>query len=252
MAVFAGRFLHGRTALVTGGSVRIGRAITDALAAHGANVLIHYNTSRDEAEAAANAVIALGVDAWVLPCDFCIAEDAEKYLDRAIELAGPIDILINNASSFPASELDTFTADELMDSVQVNAYAPLQLARRFAHQEIPGHIINFLDTRIVDFDKKHAAYHLSKRMLFTLTRGMAEAYAPEIQVNAVAPGLVLPPEGKDEQYLADLAHTNPLQKYGHPDDITAAVLFLLHSSFITGQIIYVDGGRHMKGAFYGL
>jgi hypothetical protein len=108
-----------------------------------------------------------------------------------------------------------------------------------------------LDTRAFDHDPRHFAYHLSKRTLFSLTRIMAAEFAPKIQVNAIASGLILPPEGKDESYLASLAHTNPMQRYGGPRDITEAVLFLLRSTFITGQVIHVDGGRHLKGAFYG-
>ena len=88
-------------------------------------------------------------------------------------------------------------------------------------------------------------------MLFDLTRMMALEFAPGIKVNGIAPGLILPPEGKDETYLAELAHTNPLQRYGRPDDIADAAVYLAAATFITGQVIYVDGGRHVKGRMYG-
>ncbi len=108
-----------------------------------------------------------------------------------------------------------------------------------------------LDSRAFDHDPQHFAYHLSKRTLFAVTRIMAMELAPKVRVNAIAPGLVLPPAGKDESYLARLAHTNPLQSYGGPQDVVDALLFLLRSRFITGQVLYIDGGRHLKGAFYG-
>ena len=125
------------------------------------------------------------------------------------------------------------------------------IARAFGAQGIEGVIVNFLDTRIEDYDRKHAAYHLSKRMLYTLTRMMAIEFAPLVRVNAVAPGLILPPPGKDESYLAQLAHTNPLGRYGDPSHIVEAVLFLVRNDFVTGQVVFVDGGRHLKGKMYG-
>ena len=104
---------------------------------------------------------------------------------------------------------------------------------------------------MVDYDRAHAAYHLSKRMLFTLTRMMALEFAPQIRVNAVAPGLILPPPGQDASFLERMASTNPLGRHGDASDVADAVLFLTGAGFVTGQVIYVDGGRHMKGAVYG-
>jgi pteridine reductase len=104
-----------------------------------------------------------------------------------------------------------------------------------------------LDTRVAGYDRQHVAYHLSKQMLCTLTRMMAVEFAPRIRVNAVAPGLILPPEGKGMDYLEGLKGTNPLNQYGSAEDISAAAVFLIGSAFITGQGIHVDGGRHLKG-----
>jgi hypothetical protein len=125
------------------------------------------------------------------------------------------------------------------------------LCRGFAAQKRTGLIVNMLDTRILNHDEEHAAYHISKRMLFTITRMLALELAPQIRVNAVAPGLVVPPEGKDEYYLAKLAYTNPLHTYGSAEDVARAVMFLVHSDFVTGQVMYVDGGHHMLGRTYG-
>jgi NAD(P)-dependent dehydrogenase (short-subunit alcohol dehydrogenase family) len=124
------------------------------------------------------------------------------------------------------------------------------LSRRLAAQKRAGSIVNLLDARMLDYDRQHLSYHLSKRALWDLTRIGAIEFAPLIRVNAVAPGLVLPPTGKDTEYLEKLKHTNLLNRYGSPEDVARAVLFLIESPFITGQVIFVDGGRHMRGRVY--
>ena len=144
-----------------------------------------------------------------------------------------------------------FTQEELLANLQVNALSPLWLCRAFAAQQRAGAVVNFLDTRISDYDREHAAYHLSKRMLHALTKMLALELAPRIRVNAVAPGLILPPPGQDETYLRRHINTNPLRRIGTPEGVAAAALFLLRSAFVTGQVIYVDGGRHLKGCVYG-
>jgi len=243
--------LRGKTALVTGAAKRIGAAIATALADEGANIVVHCGTSREEADATAVEIRKRGVQAWVLPADLGRPAEAEALFPQATAAAGPIDLLINSAAIFPESHLLSFTVEELHTSLQVNALSPLFLARAFAQQKRPGAIVNFLDTRYLDYDKLHAAYHLSKRMMFTLTRMLALELAPAIRVNAVAPGLILPPPGKDESYLTALVNTNPLQRVGSVQAVVEAVLFLLRSDFITGQVIFVDGGRHMRSATYG-
>ncbi|MCX5769698.1 MAG: SDR family oxidoreductase [Candidatus Hydrogenedentes bacterium] len=244
--------LHGKTALVTGAAKRLGAATALELARHGANVVIHYGKSQAEANHVAEQISALGVRPWTLPANLGDPEAAEGLFDRAVRLAGPIDILVNNASIFPRTGLATLSAADLHANIDVNALAPLLLSRRFFAQGRPGCVVNFLDARITDYDTEHAAYHLSKRMLFSLTRMMALEFAPAVRVNAVAPGLILPPEGEDQSYLERLAHTNPLGRHGDARDVTDAVLFLIRSEFVTGQVIFIDGGRHMKGALYGL
>ena len=244
-------WLTGKTALVTGAAKRIGRAAVLALAAQGVNVVVHYRTSSAEAEAVAAESREIGVQSWTLSANLREPEAAESLIPRAIETSGPIQILINNASIFTPSHLTDFTLTDLADNVQIKAISPLLLARALAAQNIDGAIINFLDTRFTEYDTEHAAYHLSKRMLFTLTRMMALEFAPAIRVNAIAPGLILPPPGQDMAYLEKLKSTNPLHRIGSPRAITDTVLFLLKSEFITGQVIFVDGGYHMKGSVYG-
>jgi pteridine reductase len=237
--------------MVTGSGRRIGRAIALGLAECGADIVLHYHTSADPTLRLAQEIGLHHVKTWRVQGDLADPKQAGEFFGRARRVAGPIDILINSASIFPADTLAEVTADSIGLNAQINAIAPLTLSRDLAAQGLAGDIINLLDVRVVDYDPNHMSYHLSKRMLHTLTKIMAMEFAPKVKVNAVAPGLVLPPEGKDESYLAGLAHTNPLQRYGTPDDVVDAVLFLLSSTFVTGQVIYVDGGRHLKGAFYG-
>ncbi len=242
--------LSGKTALITGGAKRIGKAIAFALACNGVNIAIHYKSSEEEAKAMAKEIENLGVKAWITQADLSIPSEVEKLIPNIIEKAGNLDILINNASIFDRSKLTEFSDEVLIENIRTNAFAPLLLARAFAKQKIQGAIINLLDTRIIEYDKEHSAYHISKLMLFSLTKMMALEFAPLIRVNAISPGLILPPPGQDISYLEKLSVTNPLKKIGSPDDITNAVLFLLNSDFITGQVIFVDGGYHLKGNIY--
>jgi len=243
--------LKGSTALITGAAKRMGRAVALALADAGVNVAIHYRSSRIEAESTVKHALESGVQAWLFQADLAAPDAAEKLFEDVIRATGPIDFLINNASIFPEQGLRDFTAADLHANVDVNAWAPFLLSRRFAEQGRESAIVNFLDTMVADYDRKHVPYHLSKRMLYSLTRLMAVEFAPEVRVNAVAPGLILPPEGKDAAYLESLAHTNPLRRCGGVADINEAVLFLLRSRFVTGQVIFVDGGRHLLGSMYG-
>lgn len=243
--------LNGRTALVTGGAKRIGRAVCEALARAGANVAIHYRTSDADAESLAEALRAAGREAWTVRADLDETAQAEGLLQQAVESAGQVDILVNSAAIFPRGTLMDLSFEDLERSFRVNAYAPFALARAFARQELKGSIINILDNRIVLGDPQHVPYHLSKRALFALTRMLAMELAPDVRVNAVAPGLILPPPGEDESYLRRTASANPLQRWGSPEQVAAAVLFLVRTDFVTGQVLFIDGGQHMKGALYG-
>ena len=245
------RLWAGKTAIVTGAAKRLGGAMALALAGRGVNVIVHHNRSALAAGQTAEQARAAGVASWPIQADLADPAGAADLFSRAVALAGPIDILINNASIFLAGRILDLTPEDIARNMSVHAAAPLMLTRAMAAQDRPGHVVNLLDSRIGDYDREHAGYHLSKRTLFTLTRMLALELAPRIAVNAVAPGLVLPPEGEDEDYLDRLAHTNPLNRHGDAKDVTDAVIFLLESGFVTGQVLFVDGGRHMKGSVYG-
>ena len=237
--------LAGRTALVTGAARRLGRATARALASEGANVIVHYGRSEAEAEGLAAELREGGREAWTLRADLERPEEVEALIPRALEQAGGLQILVNNASVFPPGSLVEANLESLMRSIQVNAWAPFQLSRSFAGHVRRGTIVNFLDTRVAGYDWQHVEYILSKKMLAALTEMTAVQFAPDITVNAVAPGLILPPPGKDESYLEALKDTVPLKRHGEAEDIADAVLFLVKSDYVTGQVIYVDGGRHL-------
>lgn len=243
--------LAGMTALVTGASKRIGRAISSALANDGVNVVVHYNQSADEAGELRGEIIKLGVESWTVQADFGNPDEYGTLIERAVGLAGSLSILVNSVSIFPESRMENITFDGLMQTMQVNAWVPFELGRDFAESAGKGKIVNLLDTRHLGYDWKHAAYILSKKTLFEMTKMMAMEFAPDIAVNAVAPGLILPPPGKDQAYLDKLVHTVPLNRHGNPEDVASAVIFLLKNDFLTGEVIYVDGGRHLRRYTHG-
>lgn len=237
--------LSGKTALITGSARRIGRAVALALAGSGANVVINYRSSAPEAEELVREIDGLGARGWALRADLTVAEELDGLVAQANQIAGRLDILVNNASIFPESTFDAFAWQDLSENIRIDAWAPVALGRHFARQTGSGHIVNMLDSRIVGYDWKHVAYHASKHLLGLFTREMAIQFAPGISVNAVAPGLILPPEGKGMDYLESLKDRLPLKRIGDPEYIADAVLYLVTSRFITGQVIYVDGGRHL-------
>jgi hypothetical protein len=243
--------LSGKNALITGAARRIGRVTALALAREGVSVVLHYSRSGDEVNRLAAEAEVLGVRAWTVQGNMADPASAPEVFDAASRCSGSIDYLVNNASVFPEGTLDSMTREELFANLDVNTIAPLLLSRAMRAQGQSGAIVNLLDCMIADYDRKHVAYHLSKRALYSLTRMMAVEFAPLLRVNGVAPGLILPPPGKDSSYLESLAHTNPLNRHGDAEDVAAAVLFLLKSDFITGQVIFVDGGRNLRGSMYG-
>ena len=246
-----------RTYLITGAAHRIGAGLARGLAKEAAAVVIHYCKSRDAAEQLSREIGDLGVKAYTISADLGLAAQCEGLLGRAQDLAGPIDVLINNASIFEQGRLGEVTLDDISRNMMINAYAPLLLSRSFVElnsnrrQARPPVIINMLDTRITDYDDQHAAYAIAKRTLFTLTKMMSLEFAPAVRVNGVAPGLILPPKDKDQSYLERLKSTNPLNAIGTIEQIVETVRFLIDNEFVTGQVIFVDGGRNLLSNTYG-
>lgn len=237
--------LQGQTALITGAAKRIGREIALALAGEGVNIVIHYRSSAEEAEEFHGHLADQGVKSWLVKADFENAEETETLIGRTVEIAGSLDILVNSASMFPPNTLNDMSFRDLVQNMQVNAWAPFVLSREFARRVGRGKIVNLLDPRLNGYDWSHVAYYLSKHVFSVLTEMTALEFAPEITVNGVAPGLILPPPGEDPSYLERLVDTVPLKRHGSPRDIAEAVIYLLKSGFVTGQVINIDGGQHL-------
>ena len=177
--------LRGKTALVTGAARRIGAAISRSLACEGANVVLHYRDSADEAQRLRSEIEALGVGCWLVKADFDKPAEYETLVARSVEAAGKLDILVNNASLFTLDSLTKVTFESLTQNMQVNAWVPFALSRDFARLAGRGKIVNLVDSRTHDFDWTHVAYILSKHVLLVLTRVTALRFAPDITVNGV-------------------------------------------------------------------
>ena len=241
-----GTALGGKTALVTGASVRIGCEIARALAFEGADVVIHYLDSGDAAENLRRELTVSGVKAWTIRADFEIQAERDSLVERALGMAGSLDILVNNASVFPRETLAEATFDSLVRNMAVNTWTPLVLSRDFARLARRGDIVNLIDSRINREDPDHVGYILSKHLLAILTRMTAVEFAPEVRVNGISPALILPGPGMSRQEFDLLGKTVPLKRHGDPSDIVQAVMYLLSAGFVTGQIIDVDGGLHLR------
>ncbi len=247
-----GTALAGQVALVTGGARRLGRAIVEELVADGAHVAIHYGTSVEAAQVLAQEVQSGGGRAFTLQADLAVAEQVDGLVERAVDRVGRLDLVVNSASIFPAGRLTDLDLGALVENLRVNAWAPLVLARDLARLGRPAQVVNLLDTRIASSTASdHLAYYLSKRTLADITRLLALELAPGIRVNGVAPGAVLAPIDAPVGYLESLASGLPLERAGGVEDVVRAVRFLVHSPFVTGQVIFVDGGQHLQGSHYG-
>ena len=240
--------LAGRNALVTGGAVRVGRAISLALAAVGANVFVHFNRSSAPAEEVRDQVEALGGRAAIGAGDLSDPAAAASLVGAASDALGPISVLINSASGFPEDTLGDVTPQGWRASQDLSLGSPLFLTQAFAAalpEDEVGAIVNITDVRTERPYRKHISYVLAKGGIDTLTRAAALALAPRIRVNAVALGVILPPPGEGEDYVQALAEDLPLRRVGGVDVVADAVLFLARNDFVTGEIVRVDGGGHL-------
>jgi NAD(P)-dependent dehydrogenase (short-subunit alcohol dehydrogenase family) len=241
--------LEGQVALVTGGAVRIGRAIAAALAEAKAAVVVPYHRSADEARSLVKQIEGSGGQAAAVQGDLADPlRAAEAIFEAAIERFGRVDLLVNNASIFEPGTLLSTSQDQWRRHFAVNLEAPFALCRELARRRLPARpaaIVNIVDWRGLRPPAGHLAYTLTKAALVALTRLLAQELAPEVRVNAVAPGAILPPAGAGEDFLRRLAERVPLERHGEPADVAAAVIYLLRSDFVTGEILCVTGGEEL-------
>ncbi len=237
--------LTGQAALVTGGALRVGRAIAEALAREGADVAIGYHRSAAEARRAVRELEALGVRAMALRADLGDPADARRLVTAAARGLGGLDLLVNNAAIFVRTPFATVTPAQFDHLLAINlrgAFFCCQAAARVMAKR-GGRIINIADVGAARAWPGYIPYTISKAGLVAMTRSLAVTLAPAIQVNAVAPGVVLLPEGFPRQSRRSIIARIPMRRHGHPTDVAEAVRFFATCSrYITGQILSVDGG----------
>jgi NAD(P)-dependent dehydrogenase (short-subunit alcohol dehydrogenase family) len=237
-----------KSILITGAAKRLGHAIALDLAAHGWSIAVHYNTSQGDAEETVAALHAKGVHAAALNADLTLEDDTQRLVARAREAVGPLTALVNNASVFEKDTIATMTRASWDKHIEANLRAPLVLAQNFAEQ-LPagseGAIVNLLDQRLLKPTPQFLSYGVSKAGLYWLTVTLAQALAPRIRVNAVAPGPTLRNARQSDAHFKAQAAATILGHGPTPDDVAAAVRYLLDAHAVTGQTITVDGGQHL-------
>ncbi len=238
-----------RAALVTGGAQRIGRAIVLALARAGYAVAVHAWRSRAEAEMLCRGIIENGGRAAVVLGDLGDADAVARLVPDACGGVGALTLLVNNANEFAYDEMGQLDPAHFDRQLAVGLRAPLFLAQAFATQapaEGTGSIVNLLDQRVYRQMPRFFSYGLAKSALFAATAMMAQALAPKVRVNAVAPGPTLPSQLQSAEDFARQQGALPLGRGPHPEDVAAAVLYLAEAHAVTGETIAVDGGQHLS------
>ena len=258
--------IAGKIALVTGAGRRLGKIIALTLADCGANVVVHYKDSREQAMMVRQDISSRGCHAWLSEHDLSEVEKTESWFADIEKKTGGIDILINSASEYSRTGYESMSARDLGRSMNIHVQSPLMMIRamnrRMKRNKQRGTVINILDSRLAD--PRHVAYHLGKIVLHTLTLDLAAEMARFLRINAVAPGNILSPNSEDyfervpldSNAASSAARTagasNPLGIRGEPRDILDAIIYLLRADFVTGVVLNVDGGLHLGSNTYGL
>lgn len=241
-----------RHVLVTGGAKRIGKSIVERLARDGWDIAIHYNSAGDDADRLAERVRDLGRSAVTLRADLTDEAAVRTLVTEACDALGGLDALVNNASVFKRDDLRTDTAGAWDLHMAVHVRAPYILSQALYRQlpvDVNGAIVNIVDQRVLNPSKHFISYTLSKMALWDQTQVLARAMAPQVRVNAIGPGPVLPSARQSDDDFERQARQTPLAHAVAPDEVAAATAFLLDSPSVSGQIIAVDAGQHLNWAF---
>lgn len=237
--------LTGKTLLVTGGAKRVGRAIALELAQRGANILVHYRSSEKDAEDTAAAVRQTGRQAGTLKADLCDVASIRKMVRSIEESRVRVDGLINSASAFFKTPLEAVDEKQWHELIDANLKGPFFLSAELGVRmaKTGGVIVNIADWSALRPYRDYSIYCASKGGLVTLTKSLARDLAPNVRVNAVAPGPVLAPPDMSPDEVQAIAKLTALGRWGTPQDIAKAVAFLMENDYVNGQILVVDGGR---------
>ncbi|MEZ4613898.1 MAG: SDR family oxidoreductase [Caldilineaceae bacterium] len=240
---------HGKIALITGGAHRVGKAITMMLAEAGANVIINYHSSGDEADETVREAEALGVQALAIQCDVANRDSVNEMVGKILGRFGGVDIIVNSASyfgktPFPSTDPETYTMWERVTRISIdgpfficNALAPTMQARG------DGVIINIVDLSVWFPWPGLMAHAVGKAGLLALTQSLALELAPTIRANAIAPGLVEPPPGYSQKQIDAATRNNLLHRWSGGQAVAHAVRYLIEAEFVTGEVLTVDGGE---------
>jgi pteridine reductase len=236
--------LQGRVVLVTGAAKRIGRTVAVHLAAEGANVVVHYNRSKSEAEDAVAEIVKLGRKSTAIQADLCSLAQIKRLFQQTVDQFGRLDILVNSAANFLPAHLDDTTEKMWDTALDTNLKAPFFCAQAAAPllKQSRGIIINFADIGGILPWPGYIPHCASKAGVIMLTKCLAKALAPEVRVNAIAPGTITM-SGDPTEWEADFIRRAPLHRTGTPEDVAEAVSYLVHAKFVTGQVLILDGGR---------
>lgn len=236
--------LNGKTILITGAARRLGRLFTLACARAGADVVIHHGHSDEEAESLRHEIAEMGRQAWVRKADLSDSNQTRELIPQISE-STPLHALVNSAAIFKSLSLDATSVKEWERHIAINLTAPFLLSQAFANQAQAGaRIVNILDWRALRPGADHFPYTISKSALAALTKSQAVALAPNITVNGLALGAVLPPS--DGNVNPEITKSIPAKRWTKEYEVEEALLFLLTGpAYITGEILHVDGGRHL-------
>jgi pteridine reductase len=240
--------LAGRVALVTGAAHRVGKAIAVALAERGARVAVHYHAAQHEAESTLQQLRARGVEASAFKSDLSDASACPTLIADVVRHFGSLDILVNSAAIMQRTPIGEVTPSDWDTMFAVNLRAPFFLAQAASPHlaRSRGVIVNIADLAAFETWPAYVPHTITKAGVVQMTRALAHALAPDVRVNAVAPGAVLLPDGWDERSTQHLIDTTPLKRLGTPEDVVRAVVYLIESDYVTGETMLVDGGRHVR------
>lgn len=236
-----------KVALITGGAIRVGRALAEACAELGYRLVIHYHSSDQDAREFSNELSTRGIEHCLLACDLVNTDEVSRLFDRIPDAFQPVSLLVNSAAIFPEDD-NLLSLDRNWSRVMtINAESPIRLVQQLVQQkgEQELQVVNVVDARLNHAQADRLVYRWSKSLLQQATLDLAKTLAPKVRVNAIALGAILPPPGKGADHLQRLSQQIPLNCTGDLEQVKQALKYLVQQSFITGEVLRLDGGEFL-------